>query len=507
MKALKHFQNQLLYGALLFGSLLFGCKRDIPPLPINKTEELKEVTFRLSGFNVDVLPMEVSGNEAKLAFSNVGMDVQSLLGLTPNPEPQFLYYWSFNEESTMPDVAVDEAGVVLTFEAAAETPDYPNSTFGLDPYDGGKAFSLRGGRAVELTMPLQGVTALSEFAFDISSSGTGPKAFSLFYSMDGGTTYLPIAENKQFDDMGDQKRNSYQFDLEQAEGVLGASLKLKFEFIAGNREGAGDYNESQGTVRLDNIRLSGVYNEDIGGFDEPNLLRYFIFSANDRSLVQQRQLPMSSLDEGGSLSVQLADGEYDVLFIAFRSAKGLLLPQALSNADEFYLGQHFDDHEAITYVAMVQGLVIDDAQAEEEVVLNRCYSLIEFEFTDAESTLQQVKRIEVAQLHDDFFYTPFGTPQSIVGSDTRQIIFSDLGGDGSRNIRFHQFLGLLQEGMDIEYEITAYDEHDDELNKVTISEVLQNNKHLRLTGKLLGARSGFSISLNSDWDEVSDREF
>src|SRR3546814_9784344 len=73
--------------------------------------------------------------------------------------------------SDLPDVAVDEVGAGITFEAVAEEPTYPNSTFAVDPYVGGKAFSLRGGQTVELELPMQGIESISEIAFDISKIG------------------------------------------------------------------------------------------------------------------------------------------------------------------------------------------------------------------------------------------------------------------------------------------------------------------------------------------------
>src|SRR3546814_7876541 len=97
--------------------------------------------------------------------------MQALRNIEPSVEPQYLYYWSFNNEDLEPDVAVDEVGAGITFEAVAEEPTYPNSTFAVDPYVGGKAFSLRGGQTVELELPMQGIESISEIAFDISKIG------------------------------------------------------------------------------------------------------------------------------------------------------------------------------------------------------------------------------------------------------------------------------------------------------------------------------------------------
>ena len=506
MESLKNLPDYLLYGALLACVLMSGCKRDIPPLPVDGSGELRDVTFRISGFESDIFPMEGAETAGKLALGSPGTGMQSLLGVEPRPEQQYLYYWSFNDGNLLPDIAVDEEGAHLIFEAVAEEPDYPNSTFGVDPYDGGQAFSLRGGRAVELELPLHGVESLSEFAFDISSSGTGPKAFSLSYSADGGATYSSIVENQQFDDMGDQKRNPYQFDLSGVSGGL-AGLLLKFDFLPGNREGAGEHNESQGTVRLDNVRLSGVYRGAVGGPEVPGTLRYYVFSADDGSVVQQQKLPMADLGEEGRLAMKLADGNYEVLFVAYRSDRGLLLPENLTHASEFYLGQHFDDSEAVTYAALLEDVVVDGDYGGEEALLTRCYSLVEFDFTDDETSLHGVRKIEIVRKHQDFLYAPFGIPQGAAGSDTERITFAGFGDIPDYNIRLHQFFGLLDAGEDINYEVTAFGADDDVLNTVTISQVLQNNKHLRLTGKLLGGAANFPIVLETEWGEVLESGF
>src|SRR3546814_6279653 len=121
----------------------------------------------------------------------------------------------------------------------------------------------------------------------------------------------------------------------------------------------------------------------------------------------------------------------------------MLLREHLTNANEFYLGQHFDDYQAVTYAALLEGMVIDDAHVEEAITLDRCYSLVEFDFTDAEADLQRVKKIEIVRLHDDFMYTPFGMPAAKAESDVERIQFSDFNHLGD-TIALHQFLGLLR---------------------------------------------------------------
>src|SRR5690606_28193323 len=166
-------------------------------------------------------------------------------------------------------------------------------------------------------------------------------------------------------------------------------------------------------------------------------------------------------------------------------------------------------YQAVTYAALLEAMVVDETHVEEAVTLNRCFSLVEFDFTDAAADLQRVKKIEIARLHDDFLYTPFGMPAAKAESEADRILFSDFD-HVDDNIALHQFLGLLDVGGDISYELTAYGEGDVVLNTVTITEEIRNNVRLRLTGKLLGdsgAINGFSIMLDTEWGEALEGEF
>lgn len=508
---MKFFKHRLCYSLcfVLLTGFFFGCKRDIPPLPAN---ELRNVTFNLAGFESEAEPLGGSKAAIPMALDVPGKAVRALLNIEPSTEPQYLYYWSFNSGDLEPDVAVDEVAARITFEAVAEEPTFPNSNFAVDPYTGGKAFSLRGGQTVKLELPMPDVESLSEFAFDISSSNTGPKAFSLFYSVDGGESYVAVTENQQFDDMGDQRRNPYQFDLAGVLGELTMGVTLKFDFLAGNREGVSGYNETQGTVRLDNIRLSGVYNADVESInpDMPSTLHYYIFSSDDGSVVQQQQLEMNALGDGGSLDVKLVDGSYDVLFVAYRSDKEMLLPKDVINGNEFYFGQHFDDYRAVTYAALLEDVVIGGDNVTVDARLNRCYSLVEFDFTDLAADLQRVKTIQITRGHDNFLYTPFGMPAEVPMSDNHTIEFNGFDGIEDYRIALHQFFGLLTGAGAVNYELTAYGEGGVVLNTVTITHEIRNNVRLRLRGRLLGdtgAINGFSIALDTEWGESLDHEF
>lgn len=509
MKSLKYLRHYSLCIVLLTGFLQAGCKRDIPPLP---AAESRNVTFKLTGFGAETLPMGESEGVSRLALGTAGNGVQALLGMVPSTEPQYLYYWSFNDATTTPSIAVDEVEAGITFDVEADF----KSGFSYDTVGAGNALSLEGVQELEITLPLQAVESLTTFDFDISSSNTGPKDFSVSFSIDNGHTYEELHADNQFEKMAPQSRNSFSFDFSDSLQFIGTEfLKLKFAFLPGERpardtSGVYEYSLSSGTVRFDNIRLSGVYSVISGNPTVPSMLHYYIFSSADGGVVQQQQLAMNDLGEGGTLDVNLADGTYDVLFVAYRSGKGMLLPDGLKNANEFYFGQHFDDYQAVTYAALLDDIVVGETQVEETATLSRCYSLVEFDFTDNPAILRQVKKIGIVKLHDNFWYTPFGMPTSKEESEAQRIEFSNFNQIEDYKIALHQFFGLLDTGGSVGYEVTAYGEGDVVLNTVTITQTLRSNVVLRLTGKLLGdsgAINGFSVTLDTEWRETMEHVF
>src|SRR5690606_3986896 len=147
---------------------------------------------------------------------------------------QYVYYWSFNEEHLAPYIAVDEERAEITFVGKDTEPDFV-SGFGLAPVEAGKALSITGAQSVEINLPMLGIESVSTFDFDISSSATGPKDFSLSYSVDGGATYEVLSATNPF---GATSRDRYSFDLNGLLQVPGVEvLTLKFEFLPGERGG------------------------------------------------------------------------------------------------------------------------------------------------------------------------------------------------------------------------------------------------------------------------------
>src|SRR5690606_37904208 len=222
--------------------------------------------------------------------------------IVPDPEPQHIDYWSFNDETLTPDIAVDEQEATISCEASTANPDFVNG-FALDPFEAGRALSIRGPKSLVINLPLGSVKSLGDLSFDIKSSDTGPKDFAVSYSADGGNTFTIIRANNQFEHTGSAQRNQYTFSMGSFfEAEETASLQLKLDFREGDRGLGGAYSEVRGTVHLDNIRLSGVYDSESaeeGGPSVPETLRYYVFASDDGRLVTQQELAIDQLGADG----------------------------------------------------------------------------------------------------------------------------------------------------------------------------------------------------------------
>ncbi len=482
--------------------LLFGCHRDIPIPPL-EIDGVRNVTFRLSGFGSEVTPLSARNIKGMMGLADVGM--QALHNIVPGPELQYLYYWSFNEESLEPDIAVDEDGVEIEFgtETFGFVAGIPTESFAA-----GRALSVKGAKSLVISFPVTAVESLADLSFDIKSSDTGPKDFSISYSIDGGTTYNMLKASNQFEKTKGSQWNQYVFDISDLSDV--DVLQLKLNFLEGNRGDGGEYNESSGAVHLDNIRISGIYNGKPEAEIDPSMpstLRYYVFSSDDGRVIAQEELPFNELTEEGLLKMKLSQGIYDVLFLAYRSEGRLLLPEDLSNANEFYFGQEFDDYQAITYASLKRNFEVGSDDVAESAVLTRCFSLITFDFTDLWQDLTEVKQVDITRQHEDYLYMPYGEPIELPMSDVHTLTFDELTTEENYQLTFHQFLGMPDEGQNVSYELTAYGIDGEKLNTVIVSEDIRNNMQLLFRGRLLGNLDRFSIEINADWDETIDHDF
>src|SRR5690606_40824289 len=99
--------------------------------------------------------------------------------------------------------------------------------------------------------------------------------FEMYYSFDEGDTYHELSMVNQFGNLAANGKNSFTYNLEELE-LSGEELWIRISPKAGDRTGGGAYNESTGTLRIDNLHLVGIAPTSNEGF-VINKLHYFLF--------------------------------------------------------------------------------------------------------------------------------------------------------------------------------------------------------------------------------------
>lgn len=480
MKSIVHLLNGL---ALVFILLLaVSCKKD--SIVRDDDELAYSVTFAIHQFS----------NTSRYLAVNSSSGGALLASTTPNVGDGYLYFWSFNNESINPDIKYDyRAEPSITYNNGIVPTNFNANGFAFEDFAAGKSVSMTGAREVFIKMPIHDVIAIRSFAFDITSTNTGPKDFEIYYSIDEGDNYVALALNNQFGNVTSNTKNSFSYELDTL-SIQGEELWMKLVMKAGERGSSGEYNESQGVVRLDNIRLVG----EASTFTHPqpiNELYYFIFHKDKPGV---KSVGVVDFSEDMQLQVQLPMGEYDVFFVSNTSQSPLIFPSSIEKAADIYCSNLFSNHEADIF-GYVGTLTVSGEQVQ-PILLTRLFSQIKIEFTDA-GDLSLIKELVVTQQHEPFFYAPFGSFASNPILDQTSITFTE---DFSTNkqVVFNQFLGLLQETKPVLYQVEVYGANG-LLRTFQLGSSLKNNMQLVFRGELLNELTwpvGFQIIKNENWE-------
>lgn len=496
----KNVKAQVVIGLLLLGSLA-ACKKDglIDVGP--RDELLREVTFRIKPFETKINPLMSKHS----AYGILGMTQVSEGNVSPSENEQMLYLWTFNQQSLVPDIGIDTVGA----EISAIYNDNGNQSF-VNGYafpplitEAGKAVNFTGPKEIIFKMPISNVSNITKLRFDASGSNTGPKDFSISYSLDGFTTQTIATENDFYSYSG---KNTFEYDIDwinvENKDTISFYLELK-EGIRKDDDGSNQYSPNSGTFRMDNFALTGFYS---GPEIEPlNLgegtVHYHVFNAADSVLVQTGEKLINSDHVLPELALKLADGEYFISFAANFSEEPLLHSASIVHANDLFLYQKLSDNAAV-YGTLLNGLDIS-ADLTMDLEMERYFSEVNFEFTD-EQDLGTVQKIEIESLSKPFF-SPynigFDPANELIQLEDKIIFYPEF--DDSNNIRFYQFLGKTTLPKSVSYKLTAFGVSDTILREVTVSALINNNVQLSFIGKLLegtgSINSGFRINWKNEW--------
>lgn len=473
---------------------IYSCKKD--GSVDEQNENLHLVNFKVSGFSSAIKPFKAASKANAQALSNTSA--------TQNYVEGKLYFWSFNKETLEPDIAY-QIGVKPSITYLKGTnidernPNIVGSGYKYEDYIAGGAISCDGPSEILIKIPIQGADQITQFGFDAGSSNTGPKDFELYYSIDEGKTYEVIQRENQFGDTKASTKNSYNYLLSD-KNIISSQLWFKFLPKEGIRGDGGAYNSTSGTFRFDNIRLLGMAPSSQTG-NSINKLHYFLFHKDKPETVVTGSV---AYEEASSLSLNLVKGSYSIFFVSNESRKDLLFPESPTRSN-FYIGNIFanSNAEVFGYVGNLE--VTGDI--ENEIRLQRLFSQVKFEFTDA-TDLSVIKRIGISQRHDPFFLAPFNSQLANPILDQSDVeIVADF--NTNKQLIFNQFMGISSMSVPLKYEVVLYGDTGI-LRTFQVESTLKNNMQLVFRGDLLkqlNVGEKFQVFKHTDWGGEKEEGF
>lgn len=484
---------QCVFFIVLIVCFCYSCKEDISPL--NDDKESYTVAVRFPAFESTVSPLGKlgQGNPLPSALSTLFVE---------NGQVPYLYYWSFNAGSPAPDIWLDPAAT-FRYNNDVQPSNFEVSGWASNGYPAGKAMAVVGVDRFIINLPLSGARKISSFGFDISSSGTGPKSFAVYYSQNVDNYKLLVDENQFSNITGSYPKNSFIYYLDTLALDYTLPLYIKLVPKAGDRGNGSGYNPQTGVIRLDNIFLTGLKRE--GGSSKVRQLSFHIFDAQRKHVVLVGQAPFAE-NAIPSLFFELPPGDYRGSFVSNDSEAELLIPPQ-PNADQYYVSNTFSNRLAKVYGMELDFTVRKDMEF--DLLLRRYYSQVKFEFTDNRD-LSTIKRIVVSQDHPPFYYAPFTKMTANPVVDQTEIVYAVDFNQDSKEILFNQFMGNVATAYPVSYTLRVYNQADKLLRTFSVSGNIKNNVRLIFRGELLdgvNANNSFAIRYQDDWDSDNTIDF
>lgn len=467
--------------------LAVSCKKE--GIRDEHNEDLYTLRLKLDGFESSKEPFtQAIANVHKLASTSG----------TQQDSEGYLFFWSFNQENLSPDIRVpSNSPTVMTYNQGLTPSSFVNSNYSYGSHASGRALSITGANTFVIQMPMQHITQLTSFGFDIGSTSTGPKDFEIFYSWDG-VNYELIEGLNQFSSATANAKNSFTYDLSNLENY-GTNLWIKLDLKAGDRMDGPAYNPTSGAFRIDNIHLKGMYELSMSA--DIAKLHYFIFHQDKAEVYAIGEVDE---DQWSGFEVQLPLGSYDIMLISNQSNLELILPSTMDTWSSLFASNYFINSQADIFGTVEEIHVTQNGSF--SFILKRMFSQIKFEFTD--SDLSMVDKIVVTPLHEPHFFAPAGSMSSNPILDQTEIEFTS-GIADNKQIVFNQFLGLLTDDKHISYQLDVYSS-EEIIRSMVATTSLKNNIQMVFRGELLNGvpfSQGFSVTKNESWDGELEQNF
>lgn len=295
MKSLFHLRYRLSFFIIFI--LAISCKKD------SYVDEENELVFPV---NFTFTNFKSSSSYLKSASSKQNLYASSQI--PANYSEGYIYFWSFNNETLTPDIKYSKsANPSITYN------DGKSITWGagiaFENYPAGRASNFAGPKQILIKLSIKDVLSISRLGFDMTGSAMGPKDFEMYYSFDEGDTYHELSMVNQFGNLAANGKNSFTYNLEELQ-LSGEELWIRINPKAGDRTGGSAYNESTGTLRIDNLHLVGIAPTSNEGF-AVNQFYYYLFHKTNGMSFKGYTDDISNLN----VQLQLPMGEYDIFFV------------------------------------------------------------------------------------------------------------------------------------------------------------------------------------------------
>ncbi|HZH54408.1 MAG TPA: hypothetical protein VFD72_02050 [Sphingobacteriaceae bacterium] len=493
-------------GIVFLITLFFSCGKDAG-MEIGPEKEIqRKVSLRLSAFDSQIKPIQYIQSEGSSSWNHLFSEANDDQNVFASPEMQYLYLWSFNDESIRPDLGIDRANAGIRVLRTNGPDEYAflKQGYAFLEYPGGNILNIAGPEKVTFQMPIDEVEKLGMLRFDMSGSPTGPKDFSIYYQLDAEEEIL-ISDENQFSSLNG--KNTYEYDLtglnldQQPE-----QLNIIIVPMEGQRPEGTNYNQSSGTIRIDNFALQGIYT---GGLIEPEkpkmgTLDYFIFDQVSGDLLVSEQKQLNFEDTEHTIEFQIGDGTYYMLVLVSSRSNTLNFPDNPLPAEQFYVLTGSTSQEDVVFGKTLSHFEVKE-DLELDLLLERFYSEVVYELNDPQLG-SLVKRIEVESVQS-IYYSPFNLdyspPLVVEQMKPVSVFYPESFEQGT--IVFNQFLGFRENPLELSYKLSAYDHEDELLNEIITTAEITHNMRLIFSGFLLGSNASssqvFRIDRDSPWQE------
>lgn len=207
-----------------------------------------------------------------------------------------------------------------------------------------------------------------------------------------------------------------------------------------------------------------------------------------------------------AISMELPHGQYRFSFVRQTGSSDLLLPAFVSSANTYFFTNRFSAYTGEVFG--VEKSIFVNQNIRESVLLDRYYSQIKFQFTDAQD-LSGVDRVVVVRRGEPLFYAPFNVQMANPVLDQSEIVLSPNLAQ-SKELQFNQFIGRVENPVNLSYSLLIYGIKGELLRTIEVSAVARNNVQVLFRGELLGAlpfQTSFQIDINEDWGETVEVQF